>query len=143
MTERNLLTAKCLCELENLLPPLPGTEKTLGFAPLTSSGGLGVETGGDHMQLNVVGSTEVGKVSRVSLIRDVLHPHMHGTHLEARAMDEAAPAQQLGEQQRVLAARQGDEHVVAVGNEPELGHCLRKLFLQPQFQWVTFHRDAR
>ena len=81
VAEGNLRAAQFLCEIEDLLAPVPRAEEAGRLL------GTLVETGGENVQRHVKLSAEVFEIGGVGFVGDVLHPHVNGTELEARRID--------------------------------------------------------
>lgn len=83
------------------------------------------------MQGHLQPLAELLQVVGRSLVADILHPHMNSLDAKPRVMNLRPAPQQLGEQQRILAAREPYQHMVIVGQQLIPHESLDKPFVQP------------
>ena len=108
MAEGNLVAAKFLCSVEERLAAVPGAEEARVFVAFLLADGCILN---DERDAELI--AERAEVRQVAQIRAFLNTYVHSRDAEARDENLCTFAKKLDHRQRILAATEGDEDMVA------------------------------
>mgnify|MGYP000081885034 FL=1 len=134
VAQRNFVATQFLRHGEEHLPAVPRTEEAGAFARV----GTRVERGLAHDEAHAAHGGEVLQVSRVAFVVDVGHAHVQGRERELRAMDAGAARHEVEQGERVFAAGQAEQDVVAVVQQMVLGQSFAEMPPDTAFQELCF-----